>query len=43
MENFTLDNIEPNGTMWITNGLKNKKIKSIDIIPEGWYKGRRML
>lgn len=30
------------GTMWITNGQQNKKIKKdIDIIPEGWYKGRR--
>ena len=29
------------GTMWITNGIENKKIKKdIDIIPEGWYKGR---
>lgn len=28
------------GSMWITNGTENKKIKSIDIIPEGWYKGR---
>ena len=29
------------GTMWITNGQENKKIKKdIDIIPEGWYKGR---
>ena len=28
------------GTMWITNGSENKKIKSIDIIPETWYKGR---
>ena len=28
------------GSMWITNGSENKKIKSIDIIPEGWYKGR---
>lgn len=28
------------GTMWITNGNDNKKIKSVDIIPEGWYKGR---
>jgi hypothetical protein len=29
------------GTMWITNGQKNKKIKKeVDIIPEGWYKGR---
>jgi hypothetical protein len=29
------------GTMWITNGIENKKIKKdLDIIPEGWYKGR---
>lgn len=28
------------GTMWITNGLKNKKIKVSDLVPEGWYKGR---
>ena len=28
------------GTMWITNGSENKKIKKIDKIPEGWYKGR---
>lgn len=28
------------GTMWITNGQQNKKIKKIDNIPEGWYKGR---
>lgn len=31
----------PNGTMWITNGLENRKIKKeIDEIPKGWYKGR---
>lgn len=30
------------GTMWITNGQENKKIKKdVDIIPKGWYKGRR--
>jgi hypothetical protein len=30
------------GTMWITDGKDNRKIKKdIDIIPEGWYKGRR--
>lgn len=29
------------GTMWITNGQENKKIKKIDTIPEGWYKGRK--
>jgi len=28
------------GTMWITNGTENKKIKKVDIIPEGWYNGR---
>ena len=28
------------GTMWITNGTENKKIKKdLDTIPEGWYKG----
>lgn len=32
------------GTTWITNGLENKKIKKeVDIIPEGWYKGRTMV
>tara|TARA_Y100000034_G_scaffold58328_1_gene71113 strand:+ start:328 stop:918 length:591 start_codon:yes stop_codon:yes gene_type:complete len=30
------------GTMWITNGTNNKKIKKVDIIPEGWYNGRIM-
>ena len=30
------------GTMWITNGTENKKIKKIDHIPEGWYKGRKL-
>lgn len=30
------------GTMWITNGIENKKIKKIDNIPEGWYKGRKL-
>ena len=30
------------GTTWITNGTENKKIKKdLDIIPEGWSKGRR--
>jgi hypothetical protein len=30
------------GTMWITNGQENKKIKKdTDVIPEGWYKGRK--
>ena len=30
------------GTMWITNGKENKKIKKdIDDMPNGWYKGRK--
>jgi hypothetical protein len=29
------------GTMWITTGTLNKKIKKEDLIPEGWYKGRK--
>lgn len=30
------------GTMWITNGQENRKIKKdVDIIPKGWYKGRK--
>lgn len=28
------------GTMWITNGQENRKIKKFDDIPEGWYNGR---
>lgn len=27
------------GTMWITNGIRNKKIKKDDKIPPGWAKG----
>lgn len=29
------------GTMWITNGTENKKIKKEDKIPDDWYKGRK--
>lgn len=28
------------GTMWITNGKENKKIKKDSDIPDAWYKGR---
>lgn len=28
------------GSMWITNGEENRKIKKEDVIPEGWRKGR---
>ena len=28
------------GTVWITDGKNNKKIKKNDIIPEGWNTGR---
>ena len=37
------NNNSQHGTMWITDGSGNKKIKKGDIIPEGWYKGRTML
>jgi hypothetical protein len=30
------------GTMWITNGINNKKIPKSDSIPLGWYKGRKI-
>jgi group I intron endonuclease len=30
------------GTMWITNGKQNKKIKKTDKIPENWIKGRKI-
>ena len=30
------------GTMWITDGLSNKKIKNNMPIPSGWYKGRKI-
>lgn len=30
------------GTMWITNGIKNKKIRKTDPIPEGWKSGRKI-
>jgi hypothetical protein len=29
------------GSMWITNGFENRKIKKTDLIPEGWDKGRK--
>jgi hypothetical protein len=25
--------------IWITNSMNNKKIPTLDEIPEGWYKG----
>lgn len=30
------------GTMWITDGINNKKIKNDKLIPDGWYKGRKL-
>ena len=30
------------GTMWITDGVKNKKILKNSIVPNGWYKGRNL-
>ena len=29
------------GKIWITNGVQNKMIYDNDIIPDGWYKGRK--
>lgn len=29
------------GTMWITNGTENRKVKKDITLPEGWYKGRK--
>jgi group I intron endonuclease len=29
------------GTCWVTNGTENKKIKKTDIIPNGWWLGRK--
>lgn len=31
------------GTMWITDGICNAKIKREDVIPSGWTRGRTML
>lgn len=30
------------GTMWVTNGIDSKKISKDSIIPNGWYKGRKI-
>lgn len=30
------------GTMWITNGTINTKVKKTDPLPDGWIKGRKM-
>jgi hypothetical protein len=30
------------GTMWITNGLENNKVKRGDQLPEGWRPGRKI-
>jgi len=30
------------GTRWITNGCDNKKINTSDVIPSGWYLGRKI-
>jgi hypothetical protein len=31
------------GTMWITNGESNRKVKKDSLLPEGWKKGRVLL
>lgn len=28
------------GTVWITDGVSNAKVKNTDLIPDGWHKGR---
>lgn len=30
------------GTMWITNGVENRKIQKNEEIPDGWNKGRKL-
>ena len=30
------------GTMWVTNGSLNKKIKKGDLLPEGYFPGRKL-
>ena len=30
------------GSMWITNGTENRKIKKQDPLPDGWVKGRKI-
>jgi hypothetical protein len=41
MKQIVGDKTSQFGTMWITNGTENRKIKKdLDSIPEGWYKGR---
>ena len=30
------------GTVWITDGINNKKIKKEELIPDGWFKGRKI-
>jgi len=30
------------GTLWVTNGFENKKIRKTDPIPEGYWRGRKL-
>jgi hypothetical protein len=30
------------GTMWITNGQANRKVKKDATIPDGWIRGRKL-
>ena len=39
--NNTGENNPSYGTMWINNGIENKKVSKSDGIPEGWTKGRQ--
>ena len=39
--NNTGENNPSYGTMWINNGIENKKVSKSDSVPEGWTKGRQ--
>lgn len=38
----SLKNKASSGRIWITDGITSRSIKKSDIIPEGWYKGRKI-
>lgn len=39
-ENYAGSSNSQFGTMWITDGIENKKVSKESILPEGWRKGR---
>jgi hypothetical protein len=42
MKTKTGDKNSQFGTIWITDGVQNKKIPKTENIPEGWFKGRKI-